>query len=73
MLEADELARKAGLVGGQAEAEDAEEGEGEDEEAGEEDGEGKKGKKGKGKGKKGKKEEKNTLTGGQITGGKCYR
>lgn len=67
MLEADELARKAGLVGGDAEAEDGGE-DGEDEDDEEE------GKKGKGKGKKGKKEKKeNTLTGGQITGGKCYR
>lgn len=63
MLEADELARKAGLVGDEGGAEEV----GDAEEEGEE----KKGKKGK-KGKKDKKEN-NTLTGGQITGGKCYR
>ncbi|BEI81294.1 hypothetical protein CcaverHIS002_0204540 [Cutaneotrichosporon cavernicola] len=59
MLEADELARKAGLVGDNGE----ESGE-ESEQAAEDEG-----KKDKTKGK-GKKEK---LTGGQVTGGKCYR
>ncbi len=61
MLEADELARKVGLVGG-----DEPEGSDEEEESADEE----EGKKGKGKKEKGKKEK---LTGGQITGGKCYR
>lgn len=67
MLEADGLARKAGLVGGEESGDGSEA-----EDEGDEDEDEAEGKNAKGKGKKGK-GKKETLTGGQITGGKCYR